>query len=67
MLYPIFESRARVRGVLALRRGRNGYDVALCGPILIRHSCDGDQAALERLATLDRRRRNPLFRGGAKR
>jgi hypothetical protein len=57
VLHAIFELPARLRDALALRREQNGYDAARCGAILIRHSGDRDEAALERLATLNSRRR----------
>jgi hypothetical protein len=53
VVHAIFEHPARLRDALAL----NGYDVARCGAILIRYSGDRDEAALERLATLNSRRR----------
>jgi hypothetical protein len=57
VLHAIFEPPARLRDALARRREQSGYDVARCGAILIRHSGDRDEAALERLATLNSRRR----------
>jgi hypothetical protein len=57
VLRAIFELPARLRGALAPRRAQNRYAVAQCGAIQIRNSGDRNETALERLATLNSRRR----------